>query len=79
MENKTSKTVLVTGFGPFGAYTVNASWEAVKELEKMTNVLKQTYGVDLVTENIPVAYDYVSKRIPQLWEKHKPMVRSLKF
>ena len=27
--------VLVTGFGPFQNHTVNASWAAVQELEKM--------------------------------------------
>ncbi|XP_033211889.1 pyroglutamyl-peptidase 1 [Belonocnema kinseyi] len=74
MENNTRKTVLVTGFGPFGEHTVNASWEAVKELEKLADESKQTCDFDLVTEELPVAYDHVSKRIPQLWEKHKPMI-----
>ncbi|XP_036097945.1 pyroglutamyl-peptidase 1 isoform X3 [Molossus molossus] len=29
------KAVVVTGFGPFGEHTVNASWIAVQELEKL--------------------------------------------
>ena len=29
------RTILVTGFGPFGLHEVNASWVAVKELERL--------------------------------------------
>ncbi|KAK3604440.1 hypothetical protein CHS0354_013840 [Potamilus streckersoni] len=62
------KTVLVTGFGPFGVYKVNTSWEAVKEL------YKQGLGVDweLVIEEIPVEYCTVKSKVPKLWEKHNP-------
>lgn len=74
MKNEENKKILVTGFGPFGKHAVNASWEAVKELEKMSDDLNQRYGIQLITENVPVAYDHVSKRIPELWEHHKPMV-----
>ena len=79
MENNENKTILVTGFGPFGKHIVNASWEAVKELKKMSEDLKETFGVNLITEKVPVVYEYVSKKIPQLWVEHKPMVTYIKI
>ncbi|XP_060073603.1 pyroglutamyl-peptidase 1-like [Ylistrum balloti] len=62
------KTVLVTGFGPFGAHTVNASWVAVQELDKQWNL----EGVEISIQEIPVEYDTVHKMIPTLWEEVKP-------
>lgn len=62
------KTVLVTGFGPFGSHNVNASWVAVQELEKQWSIK----GVDLAIQEIPVEYDAVFKMVPDLWEEVKP-------
>ncbi|XP_040846798.1 pyroglutamyl-peptidase 1 isoform X1 [Ochotona curzoniae] len=64
------KAVVVTGFGPFGEHTVNASWIAVQELEK----LGLGDSVDLHVYEIPVEYQTVQKLIPALWEKHSPQV-----
>lgn len=61
------KTVLVTGFGPFGEHTVNASWVAVQELAK-----KSIPGVDIVIQEMPVVYDTVKEKVPQLWAQVKP-------
>ncbi|XP_025741210.1 pyroglutamyl-peptidase 1 isoform X2 [Callorhinus ursinus] len=62
------KAVVVTGFGPFGEHTVNASWIAVQELEK----LGLGDSVDLHVYEIPVEYQTVQRLIPALWEKHSP-------
>ncbi|XP_077909556.1 pyroglutamyl-peptidase 1 isoform X4 [Halichoerus grypus] len=64
------KAVVVTGFGPFGEHTVNASWIAVQELEK----LGLGDSVDLHVYEIPVEYQTVQRLIPALWEKHSPQL-----
>ncbi|XP_074240480.1 pyroglutamyl-peptidase 1 isoform X2 [Saimiri boliviensis] len=64
------KAVVVTGFGPFGEHTVNASWIAVQELEK----LGLGDSVDLHVYEIPVEYKTVQRLIPALWEKHSPQI-----
>uniref|UniRef100_A0A1B0GSY1 Pyroglutamyl-peptidase I n=1 Tax=Mus musculus TaxID=10090 RepID=A0A1B0GSY1_MOUSE len=51
------KAVVVTGFGPFGEHTVNASWIAVQELEK----LGLGDSVDLHVYEIPVEYQTVQR------------------
>ncbi|XP_041617822.1 pyroglutamyl-peptidase 1 isoform X1 [Vulpes vulpes] len=68
------KAVVVTGFGPFGEHTVNASWIAVQELEK----LGLGDSVDLHVYEIPVEYKTVQRLIPALWEKHSPQVSGAK-
>lgn len=70
-------TILVTGFGPFDKHVVNASWEAVKELQKLWINSKEFPDVKLIIEEIPVSYSYVSTRIPQLWKKHSPTVSGI--
>lgn len=68
-SSEEKKTVLVTGFGPFGEHKVNASWVAIQELSK-----KEIPGVNLVAHEIPVVYETVKKLLPQLWEQHKPQL-----
>ncbi|XP_052101788.1 pyroglutamyl-peptidase 1-like [Mytilus californianus] len=68
-EEKKKKTVLVTGFGPFGVHTVNASWVAVQELAK-----KSIPGVIIVIREIPVVYETVKKQVPQLWNDVNPQL-----
>ena len=36
-ECKPNKSIVVTGYGPFGDHKVNASWEAVKSLKELWN------------------------------------------
>jgi hypothetical protein len=65
-------TVVVTGFGPFGNYKINASWEAVKLLPSMN--IEEEFGVKLIIHEIPVTYEYVAENVPALWKVHNPMV-----
>ncbi|XP_071651107.1 pyroglutamyl-peptidase 1 [Temnothorax longispinosus] len=69
-----SKCILVTGFGPFAAHARNASWEAVEELQKLWTNSVEFPDVELVAEEVPVSYDYVSNRVPHLWKKHSPLI-----
>ncbi|BFZ02553.1 hypothetical protein BsWGS_05592 [Bradybaena similaris] len=65
------KCVVVTGFGPFKGHNINASWISVQELARLG---LDADHVELVIYEIPVIYDEVKKIIPQLWEKHKPVL-----
>ncbi|CAK1584116.1 unnamed protein product [Parnassius mnemosyne] len=62
--------VLVTGFGPFLNHPVNASWEAVKLMNKKE--LEKKYNIELVQLEIPVTYENVDEFVPALWETHTP-------
>ncbi|KAL2097083.1 hypothetical protein ACEWY4_006290 [Coilia grayii] len=64
----TKKTVIVTGFEPFGEHKVNASWSAVQELEK----LGLGEDIHLLVKEIPVEYKAVSELLPSLWKQYKP-------
>ncbi|XP_026879576.2 pyroglutamyl-peptidase 1 isoform X2 [Electrophorus electricus] len=64
------KTVIVTGFEPFGEHAVNASWVAVQELEKLG--LGQI--VDLHVTEVPVEYQAVQNLLPSLWKRYKPQL-----
>ncbi|XP_038632840.1 pyroglutamyl-peptidase 1 [Scyliorhinus canicula] len=70
MERNSNRTVVVTGFGPFGEHTTNASWVAVQELQK----LGLGDEVDLYVYEIPVEYQKVLDLIPSLWKRHKPQL-----
>ena len=52
MEEAVTSPVLVTGFGPFHHHSVNASWAAVQELEKMSVVDSDSESVPLVTREV---------------------------
>lgn len=65
-------TVIVTGFGPFGVHKINSSMEAVKLLRGLD--VERELGIQLVTKEIPVEYDYVKNEIPILWQLYKPKV-----
>lgn len=74
MDADPKRTVLVTGFGPFKTHVVNASWEAVKELQKLWENSVEFSDVKLIAEEVPVSYDYVSEHIPRLWKEHNPSI-----
>ncbi|KAI1883059.1 hypothetical protein AGOR_G00241350 [Albula goreensis] len=63
-------TVVVTGFGPFGGHTVNASWVAVQELQK----LGLGPDVELYVHEVPVEYQTVNSLVPSLWEQYRPQL-----
>jgi len=62
--------IFVTGFGPFGTHTVNASWQAVCRLHESD--LARQLGVQLVIEEVPVKYEYVLREIPKRWRELRP-------
>ncbi|XP_039759647.1 pyroglutamyl-peptidase 1 [Pararge aegeria] len=62
--------VLVTGFGPFLNHPVNASWEAVRAMNK--EEIENKCNVELVQLEIPVTYENVDEFVPALWETHTP-------
>uniref|UniRef100_A0A667YY00 Pyroglutamyl-peptidase I n=1 Tax=Myripristis murdjan TaxID=586833 RepID=A0A667YY00_9TELE len=68
MANK--KKVIVTGFEPFGEHTVNSSWVAVQELDR----LGLGEAVDLYVCEVPVEYQAVQSLLPSLWKQHQPQV-----
>lgn len=72
-----TKTVVVTGFGPFRDYQLNASWEIAQELPK-TDIAKEL-NINLVTVHIPVSYKDVDHIVPTLWSQHKPDVSYIEF
>lgn len=69
--------VLVTGFGPFLNHPVNASWEAVKLMNK--DEIEKKHNVELVQLEIPVTYENVDEFVPAIWETHTPKVFSKLF
>ncbi|OXU23998.1 hypothetical protein TSAR_006264 [Trichomalopsis sarcophagae] len=73
MKNEVQTTVLVTGFGPFGNYKVNPSWEAVKLLPKLFDESEKS-DIKLIIEEIAVAYESVSSKVKELWQKHRPSI-----
>ena len=60
--------IVVTGFGLFRDYNVNASWEAVRGLKDVWTDTKH----ELITEEIPVEYDFVLNNVPHKWSDVKP-------
>lgn len=67
-----TKTVIVTGFGLFRDYKVNASWEVARVLPE-TGIAEEL-NINLVLINIPVSYKEVDEIVPTLWAQHKPTV-----
>ncbi|XP_026755827.2 pyroglutamyl-peptidase 1 [Galleria mellonella] len=70
LDNIFKPIVLVTGFGPFLNHPVNASWEAVKLMNK--EEIEKKHNVELVQIEIPVTYENVDEFVPAIWETHEP-------
>lgn len=74
-RDSVERTILVTGFGPFGLHEVNASWVAVKELEKLwEDRSPQFKSCALKTREIRVAYSYVSNSLHEIYKECCPSV-----
>lgn len=63
------KTVLVTGFDPFGGETVNPAWESVKELGKI-----ESAGYKVELRQIPTVFDKSIELLYAAIEEIKPDV-----
>ncbi|XP_030030092.2 pyroglutamyl-peptidase 1 [Manduca sexta] len=70
MDNLFKPIIMVTGFGPFANHPVNASWEAVKLINK--EEIERKHNCELVLIEIPVTYENVDEFVPALWETHSP-------
>jgi len=62
-----TRTILVTGFEPFGGETVNASWEAAQQLEGWRHG-----GYAAATRLLPCAYDASVKALIRAIETLRP-------
>lgn len=77
ISNSNPILVIVTGFGPFeGHETLNASWEAVRQLPNRRTVNGKTIEIRLV--EIPVVYEEVDKYVNDIW-KQNPRVSKILF
>ncbi|KAK3912351.1 Pyroglutamyl-peptidase 1 [Frankliniella fusca] len=72
LSSSEKRTIIVTGFGPFRAHKINASWEAVKLLPEMLDVVD--LNIILIVQEIPVDYEESVKRLTVLCEEHKPIL-----
>jgi pyroglutamyl-peptidase len=62
-----ARTILVTGFEPFGGETVNASWEAAQQLEGWRHG-----DTVAVARSLPCAYDASVKKLVNAIETLRP-------
>jgi pyroglutamyl-peptidase len=62
-----ARTILITGFEPFGGEAINASWEATKKLEGW-----RTDGFNAVTRLLPCAYDASVRKLIREIETIRP-------
>merc|ERR1712076_206864 len=67
VNNDKKWKIVVTGYGQFGDHKINASWEAVKKFKDMWIENQLNTKVELVTEEIPVCYDFVQEQVPNRW------------
>ncbi len=63
----TRATVLLTGFDPFGADSINPSWMAVKALHG-----RQVMGHAVVAAQLPTVFDASLQALRGLLKQHKP-------
>lgn len=61
-----AKTVLVTGFKPFGGETINSSWQAVKELPDSID------GAKIIKKQLPVSFKGSVNKLDEFIKKYDP-------
>ncbi len=64
------KTILLTGFEPFGGESINPSWEAVRALEGKT----MSDGSVIAVARLPCAFVHSLDVLEQQVRKHKPHI-----
>ncbi len=63
------RTVLLTGFEPFGGESINPSWEAVKTLQAM-----EMAGARIETCQLPCVFGQALKVLGEAIERHAPIL-----
>ncbi|MED7788688.1 pyroglutamyl-peptidase I [Francisella sp. 19X1-34] len=61
-----AKTVLVTGFAPFGGESINSSWQAVKGLPDIID------GAMIVKKQLPVSFERSTQKLDALIKQYSP-------
>ena len=77
MSGEDRANILVTGFGPFGRHSVNSSWVAVQELNKLWIEQQPTQNCKsykLETREVPVSYSYVAGRLEKIYKEVNPVL-----
>ncbi|KAJ8717575.1 hypothetical protein PYW07_005505 [Mythimna separata] len=64
------KRVLITGFGPFGEFKTNPSWQAVEAMD--TGNINTGHEIILYKEKVGVRYVDVDLNVPRLLDIRKP-------
>lgn len=67
MKARQTRTILLTGFDPFGGDTVNPSWEAVSRLHG-----ESIAGRQIVAEELPTTFDGAPKALRAALRRHAP-------
>ncbi|API86036.1 pyroglutamyl-peptidase I [Francisella uliginis] len=61
-----AKTVLITGFTPFGGEKINPSWQAVRSLPDIIN------GAMIVKKQLPVSFERSTQKLDSLIKQYNP-------
>lgn len=70
--------LVLTSFGPFCGYEDNPSETYAKALhDQASQLFPDVQQLQVHRETLPVDYEVVAKRVPELWREHKPDVRDV--
>ncbi len=68
-QSPTQPIILLTGFEPFGGRTINASWEAVRQLNGMV-----IDGASVQSEELPVLWHGSAEKMTGFIQTYKPVL-----